>query len=428
MVGVLAAVYFRGGESDESPAPVLQAITPEIEEQTEFTDQPLPPGTRGVGIYPTEIDFGETLGGGQYDRALGVLNGGAGTERFAFSFEGDIAPWLSVLDPASQTPLDGGFLVDPITEGRVRLRAAVPADIPPGQYEGAVLVATVQEEATTDGPAGASAGLGALVPVEITVGGSQVIAGSLVDVRVPSVEAGAPLSVRTTLENTSNVQVDPEVKLVVRNSSGEAVGEQTYEYKGLHAQETTELVSEWDTTGQNLGPRTATVSVSYAGTEIGSRAVDFEILEAGALTRNGELEGIRLANSPRPGELAKIAATFRNTGQIETRARFVGELYQDGRLVGEVESEERLLIVGEALDLEALAGISEDGDYRVVGKVNYEGRETGQLEAEFTVGSPRGGMTPWVWRGLLLAGVIALGVAGFLAARWFNQRHSTAAP
>ena len=129
---------------------------------------------------------------------------------------------------------------------------------------------------------------------------------------------------------------------------------------------------------------------------------------------------MQLVNKPRAGDYAKLVAVFRNTGQIQTKGKFIGELYLGDRLIEQLTSTEQLLLPGGEGDLELLVRVPEDGAYRVTGKINYEGRETDVRDYTFRVGDEGG--RPWLLIGGSAAAAAIVVAAGGAAGVWRWRR------
>jgi hypothetical protein len=379
-------------------------------------------GGAGIGIYPTSIDFEQTLRGSEYFRSIGVINPGNSDQTFTFQVDGAAAPWLSLVNPEDRTQVVDTIVVPPQQERRVFLRLLVQPDVPNGAYTGLVrAIGAVSAGAGAEG-AGSAVNVGAEISVALEVTGTQNIAGSLTDVAIRDVEVGYPLRIRTTVQNSGNVQVNPQIHLEVVDPKGSVVGQTTFPGEVVYPNETKVLVSEWDTAGQGVGQRVARVSVKFGDLDLGSKQANFNILAVGTLSRQGSLDDLTLENAPWAGVMAKIAAKFRNTGQIDTRAVFLGEIYYKGALVDTVTTPERLVEVGEAVVMETSIEVPKAGTYTVTGKVNYEGKETQVKELTFNVphapGAGGGEVSLWVW--IVLGGGILAAV--LLGASWILTR------
>jgi hypothetical protein len=382
-----------------------------------------PSGGAGIGIYPTAIDFEKTLRGTEYFRSIGVINAADSEQTFAFEADGDAAPWLSLVNPQDTAQVLDTLAAAPHDEGRAFLRLLVPEGVPNGTYTAAVRMLTSVGEPGVGEGAGASVNVGAEIKVTLEVTGTQNIAGSFTDVATTDVEVGSPLRIRTTIQNSGNVQVNPQIGLEVADPTGAVVGQTTFPGEVVYPNETKVLVSEWDTAGQALGARVARVAVKFGDLDLGSKQANFNILAVGTLTRQGTLEGITLENAPYAGVVAKIGAHFRNTGQIDTRAIFLGEVYYKSALIDTISTPERLVQQGQAVAFEAFVDVLDAGTYTVKGKVNYEGKETEEKELTFDVEGLGGGegLPIWAWivigAGGLVGAVVIVGGSWALARR-----------
>ena len=84
----------------------------------------------------------------------------------------------------------------------------------------------------------------------------------------------------------------------------------------------------------------------------------------------------------------KVVAHFKNTGEIDTMAKFKGEIYHEGNLLDVLESEEMFVEVGETANLVSYYKILKPGNYTIRGRVYYAGKETEEKEVSFSVPVP----------------------------------------
>jgi hypothetical protein len=274
------------------------------------------------------------------------------------------------------------------------LRLLVPADIPNGVHTGVVRVLTTIDAKNTGGSSGVGVNVGADISVVLNLTGTQNIAGSLIDMAIGDVEAGSPFRIKTTVQNSGNIQVNPQIDLQVLDPQGAIVGTASFSEEVVYPNEIKILTPEWDTTDQKTGERIARVSVKFGNVDLGTREIHFNILPLGTLTRAGELEGLALEGSPSVGSVVKVVAMFRNTGEIDTQARFLGEVFRDSVRIDTATSEELLVVPGNVVPLELFVNVTQNGTYKVQGKVNYEGKETDVQELVFRVGEG-GGLPIW---------------------------------
>ncbi|MBI5288582.1 MAG: hypothetical protein HY873_06375 [Chloroflexi bacterium] len=414
----MLATACSGGDSKPTPSPTPTAATAATPASTNTpvfgTPIALPPTplvpergaadlSEGIGVYPAVVAFADALRGGEYFRTVGIQNGGPIEHTYSFETSGDTAPWLTFVSPDRATDVNE-VVVPPHGSIQVLVKAVVPPSAANGAYDGSIRVLTTTSVGPDSENSGTGVRLGADVSVSVAVTGTQRIDGQFVDAGASDVESGYPLRIQSSLVNSGNVQVNAIIDVNIVDSAGNVVDHLTSTDQVLYPNERKQLITEWDTTGKTIGERTASISIKYGDLDLGTKDVRFNILPVGTFTRRAELADVHLANSPRAGELAKLVAVFTNTGQIETRGKFVGELYSGERLIAPLTSEEQLLLPGGTGDLEILTTVPEDGDYTVRGRINYEGRETDEQSFSFKVGSSGGGVSPL----LIAAGLVAV--------------------
>ncbi len=384
---------------------------------------------QGIGVFPTKIDIPDTLRGGEYFRNLGLINGTDGDRIFHFEISGPIAPWVTITDPNDRTKAVDSITVPPGANGAVFVKLTVPDSVPNGTYGAEVTITSELLAApVVSGTAASSAvAVGSIVAVDAVVSGTQRIGANVVDISVFDVEVGIPLRMKARIANSGNVRITPEVELSIIPQGGTAAG--TTIDRKLFAQdpappdEVTDVDMVWDTTNALPGDYVGRVHVQFADLDLGSEDLPFKVLQRGALARSGVLESIALAGgAPRPGALARVQATFRNTGVVESRAIFVGDFYRDGTLVDHVTTPERLVLQGQPDIMEVFLQVPQPGRYTLRGKVNYEGRETEEKELTFEVAEPGAGPPPWLWAvGGTLGALLVIGI-GAAAVVLTNRR------
>ena len=417
--GVLLCSACGGGGEETSRATATAATAATTVASPTKTPQPAVSGARGVGVFPSEIDYGDTLRAGEYFKTIGVLNNENAEQTFSVAFDGQAAPWLSIVDSNDRTKVLDSVTAPAKGQGRVLLRLVVPADVPNGAYTGVARVLTTVDEKNAGGGSGSSVNVGAEISVTLNLTGTQEMVGSLTDMAVGDVETGSPLRIKATVQNSGNVQFNPQIDLQVLDPQGAVLDTASFSEEVVYPGEIKILTPEWDTTGQKTGERIARVSVKLGNIDLGTREAHFNIVPLGTLSRAGALEGLSLEGTPSVGSVVKVVATFRNNGQIDERAQFLGEVFLDSVRVDAVTSDELVLFPGSVLPLELFVHVTQNGTYKVQGKVNYEGKETDVQELVFTVGGG-GGLPTWaIFAGVVVAVILLLsgGVAWVLLRR-----------
>ena len=100
------------------------------------------------------------------------------------------------------------------------------------------------------------------------------------------------------------------------------------------------------------------------------------------------MKSLSIEGKPEVNRVIKVIACFENTGTVDTKAMFTGEVYCDGEFVDILEGNEKLIAVGETANLCSYYMIAMPGDYLINGMVLYEGRETEAKDVSFTVPEP----------------------------------------
>jgi hypothetical protein len=377
---------------------------------------------QGIGIAPGSVELEDALRGGEYLRTISVVNREASELTFRFTKMGEVGEWVSLHPPDDPSTTLDTIVVPPgggIT--RVLLRILVPSDVANGPYEGSI---GVQSVATGTPAAGASSvQIGVSMELDVNVTGTQNISGSVLDMYTYDTEVGYPLRIYTKFQNTGNVKAQPNIAVQVQDAQKAKVGETSCADTTVEPAAAQLIRCEWDTTGTEPGQYVANVAVSLGDNSIDTRDLDFEIFPVGTLSRQGVLEELTLENAPYPGAVADIAARFRNIGQIDTRAVFLGEVYYKAALIDTVSTPERLVEQGETVALEAFVEVPKGGTYTVRGKVNYEGKETEEKELTFDVRGPGGdgeGLPLWAW--IVIGGGAVVGAVVVVGGSWALAR------
>ncbi|MHB1294566.1 MAG: COG1470 family protein [Anaerolineae bacterium] len=336
-----------------------------------------PPGAAqalGIAVAPASLEFENALRGATYERMLYVMNPSDEAGAYTLASEGYAGDWVhfygSVTDEQSLSSVTVG------ARQRVGLvaRVVIPEDAASGDYQGTILVTRAAED-HADGDSVPLA-VQVRVPLSARVSGTQVLTGEVRGVSVRQTEVGYPLRAALLFRNTGNVVARPEIRIdllredqVIRSTTVAEEEVRTSAMAWIHA--------TLDTAGLEAGDITARLTVLLGGEVIAESREAVALLPVGSLTRNGELVDLTAGNTPRAGEVLKLIARFRNTGAIETDARFQGEVQggDDGQPVG-LSSHEVIVLPGEEALLVAYVELGEPGSYRIAGVVVYGDKQT----------------------------------------------------
>jgi len=379
---------------------------------------------QSIGVSPGELQVADALRGGEYDRILTIINGRSEPLAFRLGLEGEAASWITFYDEQDLSqPLDR-IDVPPGTDTRVLVQVAVPGEAPNRRHVGTILVQSVAPGEEDGDDEGAEAGVtgGFAVDVLVDVTGTQRLEGILTGFTVRDTEVGLPFRARSIFKNTGNVVAEPEIQLVILDEGGLLAGGATVKQLPVKVDREASLKAEVETTGLRVGPYRIGAIVRLGEKEIFSQPFDVRLWPEGHFTRQGELERLDLTNAPNPGAAARLLAVFRNTGEVDTVATFLGEVYRDDVLIGTASSAELLVETELTIELDIIVPVDERGEYRVEGRVNFEGKETNSHSVTFKVPPDLGGGflgRPW-WQ-VIAGGFVAAAVV-FAAAVEGRQR------
>ena len=261
-------------------------------------------------------------------------------------------------------------------------------DIKPGKTDTITVLwnTTVKEPGDYTVSVNVSLGEGTLatkdLPFKILPPGTLTRAGEL---KLLYIE-GDPLvnhviKVIASFENTGMIDTMAKFKGEIY-CNGEFVDVLEGEEKLIAVGETANLISYYKMTMP--GDYFIKGTVIYEGKETEAKEASFAVPEP----RAGELKSLSIDGKPEVNRVIKVIACFENTGTVDTKAMFTGEVYCDGEFVDILEGEEKLIAVGETVNLGSYYKIAMPGDYLINGTVIYEGKETEAKEVSFTVTEP----------------------------------------
>ena len=336
----------------------------------------------GIAVSPSKIEMDDVMKGAEPERVLTVFNTATYEDTFSLTVTGDISDWISFYrmdDPA--TPINN-ITIPAEDKAQVLVKFAIPADTAAGDgYTSKIYVQSI--------PPKAEAGQAAVmikmpVYVMINVTGTQTLAGTVESIATTDTEVNVPLKIRVEFRNTGNVVAKPTVNVDI-SRDGAVVDSVTYSDKEVAPNRKETVRVEWDTAEIKSGDYVAKVSVLLGGEVLETKELPFKLFPPGELTRHGALNGIICEGEPAVGAVTKILSTFVNTGGIDTKARFAGEVYRDGNLIDTIESNELLVLMGASETLTSYLTIESPGSYVIKGHVEYEGRTTDTEELSFDV-------------------------------------------
>ena len=363
----------------------------------------------GLGVGPATMEISDALKGGEYLRTISIKYTGEGQAIMGLSVTGDISDWVTFYERGElTTPIERVTAIAGEWTYAI-VQFSIPDNAPVGSTTGTIYVNNIPPEG--NGAGGVTVALQGKVDVNIIVTGTQILTGEVSSVIARDTEVGYPLRINVHFRNTGNVVATPQIDVEIAKDDASIDG-LTFAETKVNPEKSEAIPVEWDTNGRELGDYVAYVAISLDEEVIATQDLNFTILPVGTLSRAGIFENLSLQGEAKLGTLTKVQATFLNTGQIDTKAKFIGELYCDNELIDTLESEETLVPVGQRDILTSYMMPEKQGDYDIKGYINYEGKKTEVKEISFSIGEASGGQSfnwfiPAVTVIAILVGVIA---------------------
>ncbi|NOR46710.1 MAG: hypothetical protein GQ533_01495 [Methanosarcinaceae archaeon] len=355
----------------------------------------------GIGLSPGEMVLNNSLKGNTYEKSFAIINMDNQDINYSLSSNGDIEGWVSFYYQNPDTEIQS-IIVPANGKISVITKFQIPTDAVSKDYFGTINVRSVPEIAEDSGSQ-QSLIIGGSVKINVNVTGDQIIDGVVNGISIYNIEPGYPLKVETMFRNTGNVVANPEIKITILKDN-ELIHSFIYDKATIKPSITNAITAEWKTTEETIpGDYTANVIVSLDGKTLRSSDKTFKIFPVGTYSRQGNLTDIRIEGEPTIGSLVKVNAYFENTGEIETAAKFSGEVYKDGNLIDTITSEELQVEKYKEAELVSYFKLESKGDYLIKGKVIYSGKETPVKEVSLKAGKSTPG-----FEGIYLIAVMLL--------------------
>ena len=355
----------------------------------------------GIGISPSEITIGSALKGADYQRSITIFNSGFEPLNYSLGASGDVEEWVKFYLLEDMNTEINTIIIPGNEKANIVAKFLIPADTPNGNYSGDIDVLTIPD-IKPDG-SGQSLIVGASTNVQIIVTGDQIIDGEVTSILIEDTEPNFPLKIKTIVKNTGNVAVTPKIDVIILKDE-QVIHSFSNQNTKIKPDTRGEIVTEWVPTPVNIpDDYIAKVTISLGDRLIFSRDLPFKILPIGTLSRQGNLTDIIIEGDPTIGSMVKLNAYFKNTGEIDTGAKFTGEVYKDGNLVDTIESDELQVMKKKEIVLVSYFKLESKGDYLIKGKVIYSGKETPVKEVSLKAGKSTPG-----FEGIYLIAVMLL--------------------
>ncbi|MBN2095705.1 MAG: hypothetical protein JW727_06675 [Candidatus Aenigmarchaeota archaeon] len=395
----------------------------------------------GLGIAPSEVHFLNVLRGGYAEVNVTISNPNEVATTVTMVAKGENGDYLTffsmdqnyiekpteVILPSGEVAVaymkTPGLLlpVSNITipaksKADVRIVARPPADVQVGIYRGVItFYSNPHLNESVEGQYGTSIAVALEVPTVIELTGAQNLNFQVTGFNAKNAEMGSPIEFFVSGTNNGNVRATPQVKIeIFDRDMAEIVKVATF--NGTEYLPTTKGTDRFEISSENMaeGQYWANITVTLGGKIIANQLLTFDLLEPGTMSRMGELVRIESKVWVNAGEITRVEAIFKNTGELSTSAKFKGEVLLDGEIVEVIESEEMTVPQETTMNLTSYFTPKTPGRYIVNGKVYYSKKVTYPKEVIINVREAEGGgvwsflSNPTVVLVLLIAVLIAI--------------------
>lgn len=328
----------------------------------------------GFGVSPDKIEWLVNRNSIS-SRTITIFN--TESKRLAFKLDSDNHNYIFI-------PVAGD--IEPGGNAQVRIMLNVSELVANGEYKDTIKIQILDKKNVEESDSQKII-VGTLLRSTIIVTGEQKLAGIVNNIILQDFEEAGVGEVRVTYSNTGTVFLQPQMELRIRT-----VDEQHKELQVLNEKlkkigpgESTDDTTVWRNNNLAEGRYLAEIKLFFGADDIAAEeTIPFAILPFGFFFRNGTLEAVGI-NYSLPQMPAKISAVFENSGNVSLIAKARSEIYLDGSLLGIVDSDEKIVQKGEKVTLDLLTVLPSPGEYRVVTRVYYSGRESSSVETVFSL-------------------------------------------
>lgn len=366
----------------------------------------------GIGVSPGEVQFQDMMRAGYAERYVTVSNPGSGSLIVWGGVDGEISSWVS-FEPANFTLGPGAIAI-------VKIIARTPVDIPNGVYKGITLItAKPATAATITQGAGAVTVSAVGITTTVTITDIQRLEFKLDSISAPDTEECRPINVILATRNNGNVKVSPRFHFDVWSADEKTLLQQ-YDWTGqeLLATQVATLIARipYEVAQYHcipVGSYVIKMSAFAGDIQVAQGDIPFQIVPRGTLTVAGDLTKLDVKPIAFLGEVVRIDADFKNTGQLPVTAKLKAEVYKGNQLVAAEESDAKEFNMGESGQLSAFWKPGLWGDYVVSASAIFEGKNTTARQATVSVKIP----DMYLWGGAAVIAVIILLAIVFIMRR-----------
>ncbi len=275
-------------------------------------------------------------------------------------------------------------IVAPHSKKEILFHIMLNESLANGIYEDYLLFDLVQNNKSKQ-QMNINAGIG--VKITLVVQDQENKNYTLKNMLIQDSEVGLPLQAMINLENNGNVAIAVASNLLIIDSHNTTVFEDEREIP-LQLHEDKKEVTYYNISDLEEGDYTAILRTTVADrSELESyKEINFVLHPLGTFSRKGVLENFSIDNEQFiVGKAKKITGVFVNQGNHVANAKLIVEVTQNDVFVQNLESEELLIEPGEEKNFSVSFTPLEIGNYRLVGKILFNKKESETKEITLTV-------------------------------------------
>jgi len=220
----------------------------------------LPTAVSAIGMVSETISIDNALRGQEFVRLLSLSNSDESDAAYGLQAEGAIKDWTSFYDINDEMMKDSiNEIVVPAKEYLdVKVKFAIPAEVPNGQYSGKVMLFNLPKENETNDQTQVGVRLKVTRDVDITVVDQEIIdvETSIIPIKY-KVSKEKPLQLKIIYSNLGNITAKPDVQLRIKKANNEifnAIFPYPESQQPIKPGERKEMpFIEWQTLGQDSG-------------------------------------------------------------------------------------------------------------------------------------------------------------------------------
>ncbi len=334
---------------------------------------------RGIGVGPNKIDIDSAVRNATYQQTVYVYNQNDGNNTILLDSRGDTKNWVKFYEKNNlTTPINSTFIKKRDDKGIV-MTITIPSNASNKEYNGTIIVSSRPTDVNVEGNY-TEVILNLPIEIFIKVVGEQNIDAEVKSIDIGKSEVNYPCPIRIVFKNTGNVVARPKTEITLTRD-GAYVEKISAISPNIQPTNMYQQNIMWNTSGKFAGEYNAHFNITLEDKTIKETNISFELFPAGTFKTNGTLLDLTYEGDIEVGNLIKIIASFRNRGEIETTAKFVGEVYKNQEFIDKIESAEFTINRYSTQDLEAYYRIEQEGKYIIKGYVLFSpGRKTNTID------------------------------------------------